>query len=120
MKLLAIVKVSQLGEILGRLEAVARNRTPAWGPMFYDCLLTVQSLQATDCSFLYFNRQLLDAGLKDLLERPYEARKLPTFMSAFLDGHALLQHTSMDCKATHKVDYPCSISAVDFQVAKTF
>lgn len=62
-----------------------------------------QIVQVTDCSFFYFNRHLLDASLKDLLENPHEARKLPILIQAFLDGHRLLKKTSLDVYTTHKV-----------------
>lgn len=60
-------------------------------------------MQVTDCSFLYFNRHLLEAGLKDFLEQPHEARKIFSIIAAFSDGHRLLAHSSMISTATHKV-----------------
>ena len=34
-------------------------------------------MQATDCSFLYFNLEILGAALSEACARPEEARKLP-------------------------------------------
>lgn len=60
-------------------------------------------IQACCLDFLYFNRQLLEAGLRDLADHPEEARVLPLLLAGFSDGHHLLSHTCLDVDATHKV-----------------
>lgn len=60
-------------------------------------------VQACCLDFLYFNRHLLEAGLRDLLNHPEEARIVTLLMSAFSDGHRLLSHTFLDSEPTQKV-----------------
>lgn len=72
-------------------------------------------LQACCLDFLYFNRHLLEAGLRDLVAHPEEARMLPALLAAYGDGHLLLLHTSLESGAAHKVDsrtYPDTITVV--------
>lgn len=60
-------------------------------------------MQACCLDFLYFNRHLFEAGLRDLMDHPEEARMLPYLLSAFSDGHQLLVHTCLDLETTQKV-----------------
>ena len=60
-------------------------------------------MQATDCSFLYFNLEVLDAVLTEACTRPEEARKLPYILAAFSDAHSLLSTSSDSAGASHEV-----------------
>ena len=60
-------------------------------------------MQATDCSFLYFNLEILSAALSEACARPEEARKLPYLLAAFLDGHRLLGTYSGSAGPSHEV-----------------
>ncbi len=61
------------------------------------------SMQATDCSFLYFNLEVLDAVLSELCTRPEEARKLPYILAAFSDAHSLLSTSTDNSGPSHEV-----------------
>lgn len=60
-------------------------------------------MQATDCSFLYFNLEILDAALSEACTRPEEARKLPYILAAFSDAHSLLSSSSGSAVSSHEV-----------------
>ena len=66
-----------------------------------NCLCPVQ---ATDCSFLYFNLEILDAALSEACTRPEEARKLPYILAAFSDAHSLLGSYSDSPGSSHEVN----------------
>ena len=66
-------------------------------------LIASVHIQACCLEFLYFSKHLLEAGLRDLMDHPEEARVLPYLMSAFSDGHQLLLHTCLDLDATQQV-----------------
>ena len=50
------------------------------------------AVQASDCSWLYFDQDLLEPILGAILKRPQDAHQLPYVLAAFLDGHQLLHH----------------------------
>ena len=54
--------------------------------------LLIAALQANDCSWLYFDSQLLEPILAGILKRPHDAHQLPYIMAAFLDAQKLLAH----------------------------
>lgn len=49
-------------------------------------------MQASDCSWLYYDSQLLEPILASLIKNPQQAQQLPYIMAAFLDAHSLLLH----------------------------
>ena len=60
-------------------------------------------VQATDCSFLYFNLEIVDAALSEACARPEEAGKLPYLVAAFSDAHSLLGASSDSPDPSHEV-----------------
>ena len=54
--------------------------------------VVVLCLQACDCSWLYFDSQLLEPILASILKSPQDAHQMPYILAAFLDAQALLQH----------------------------
>ncbi|KAL3162328.1 hypothetical protein ABBQ32_010012 [Trebouxia sp. C0010 RCD-2024] len=48
--------------------------------------------EASDCSWLYYDSQLLEPILASLIKNPQQAQQLPYIMAAFLDAHSLLLH----------------------------
>ena len=61
------------------------------------------AVQATDCSFLYFNLEILSAALHEACARPEEAHKLPYLLAAFLDAHRLLDTYPGSAGQSHEV-----------------
>ena len=59
-------------------------------------------MQATDCSFLYFNLGILEA-VSEACTQLEEARKLPYILAAFSDAHTLLGTNSGSPAASHEV-----------------
>lgn len=49
-------------------------------------------MQASDCSWLYYDSHLLEPILASLMKNPQQAQQLPYIMAAFLDAHTLLLH----------------------------
>ena len=49
-------------------------------------------MQASDCSWLYYDSQLLEPILASMVKRPELAHQLPYILAAFLDAHTLLLH----------------------------
>ena len=52
-------------------------------------------LQASDCSWLYFDQGLLEPIFGAALKRPQDAHQLPYILAAFMDAHQLLQHAPL-------------------------
>lgn len=48
-------------------------------------------MQASDCSWLYCDRDLLSSALAGILKKPERAHQLPYILEAFLDPHGLFQ-----------------------------
>ena len=61
------------------------------------------AVQATDCSFLYFSPEMLDAALAEACAHPEEARRLPCLLAAFSDAHSLLSTYSGSPGPSHEV-----------------
>ncbi len=57
--------------------------------------LGVHCLQASDCSWLYFDQGLLEPILGAALKRPQDAHQLPYILAAFMDAQQLLQHAPL-------------------------
>ena len=55
----------------------------------------VFAVQASDCSWLYFDRGLLKPILEAVLKKPQDAHQLPYVLAAFMDAHPLLQHETV-------------------------
>lgn len=61
------------------------------------------AVQATDCSFLYFSPEMLDAALAEACAHPEEARRLPCLLAAFSDAHSLFSTYLGSSGSSHEV-----------------
>lgn len=55
----------------------------------------VPYLQASNCSWLYFDQALLEPIFAAALKRPQDAHQLPYILAAFMDAQQLLQHAPL-------------------------
>ena len=55
----------------------------------------VHCVQASDCSWLYFDQGLLEPISAAAFKRPQDAHQLPYILAAFMDAQQLLQHAPL-------------------------
>ena len=55
----------------------------------------MRCVQASDCSWLYFDQGLLEPIFGAALKRPQDAHQLPYILAAFMDAQQLLQHAPL-------------------------
>lgn len=54
------------------------------------------SMQASDCSWLYHDRQLLSSALGGIMRKPERAHQITYLLQAFLDAHSLFLQVPTD------------------------